>query len=225
MVRRHWRDFCIVLIVSSATETLRKQSCLVQANGFGVSSLSGGPTPPTSKNAVDSSLLQRKSTTATLSDPLSEIMDLDNEEEKTLWTYADPDAFADLNHPGYSTEADPETFVGGWKAHLFATQPMDGVETPKDWIVNEITEMITKFDYTKMPIGRSPRILVLYGSLREQSYSRKLAYEFARLLELLECDVRVYNPRGLPVRDPALEDNIKGMFFERTITTICFYPY
>jgi arsenical resistance protein ArsH len=50
---------------------------------------------------------------------------------------------------------------------------------------------------------------VLYGSLREESFSRKLAYEFARLLELLGCDVRVYNPRGLPVRDPTLEDHVK----------------
>jgi arsenic resistance protein ArsH len=36
-----------------------------------------------------------------------------------------------------------------------------------------------------------------------------LAYEFARLLDLLGCDVRVYNPRGLPVRDPALEEELK----------------
>lgn len=27
--------------------------------------------------------------------------------------------------------------------------------------------------------------------------------------DLLGCDVRVYNPRGLPVRDPALENDIK----------------
>lgn len=70
--------------------------------------------------------------------------------------------------------------------------------------------MITKFDYSKMPIGRPPKILVLYGSLRETSFSRKLAYEFARLLDqTLDCDVRVYNPRGLPVRDPVLEDHPK----------------
>ena len=69
--------------------------------------------------------------------------------------------------------------------------------------------MITKFDYQNMPIGRAPKILVLYGSLRSSSFSRKLAYEFARLLELLGCDVRVYNPRSLPVRDPEIEDHIK----------------
>eukprot|EP00536_Pseudo-nitzschia_multiseries_P002293 jgi/Psemu1/183150/e_gw1.30.223.1 len=60
-----------------------------------------------------------------------------------------------------------------------------------------------------MSIGRPPRILVLYGSLRPTSFSRKAAYEFARLLDLLGCDVRVYNPRGLPVRDPALENELK----------------
>jgi arsenic resistance protein ArsH len=60
-----------------------------------------------------------------------------------------------------------------------------------------------------MPIDRAPRILVLYGSLRPTSFSKKLAYEFARLLEELGCDVRTYNPHGLPVRDPSLESQIK----------------
>mmetsp|Transcript_8158 Transcript_8158/g.19572 ORF Transcript_8158/g.19572 Transcript_8158/m.19572 type:complete len:229 (+) Transcript_8158:86-772(+) len=60
-----------------------------------------------------------------------------------------------------------------------------------------------------MKIGRPPRILVLYGSLRPTSFSRKCAYEFARLLDLLGCDVRVYNPKGLPVRNPELEEEPK----------------
>lgn len=50
---------------------------------------------------------------------------------------------------------------------------------------------------------------MLYGSLRPTSFSKKLAYEFARLLEELGCDVRTYNPHGLPVRDPSLENHIK----------------
>lgn len=55
-----------------------------------------------------------------------------------------------------------------------------------------------------------PRILVLYGSLREpRAFSKFLAYEFARLYEGLGCDVRVFNPRGLPVRDPAMESHPK----------------
>uniref|UniRef100_A0A0D2XBQ6 NADPH-dependent FMN reductase-like domain-containing protein n=1 Tax=Fusarium oxysporum (strain Fo5176) TaxID=660025 RepID=A0A0D2XBQ6_FUSOF len=45
------------------------------------------------------------------------------------------------------------------------------------------------------------RILVLYGSLRSRSYSRLLALEAARILHRLGCDVRVYNPAGLPQKD------------------------
>lgn len=46
-----------------------------------------------------------------------------------------------------------------------------------------------------------PRILVLYGSLREESYSRKLALEAARLLEQFGAEVRVFDPTELPVFD------------------------
>lgn len=46
-----------------------------------------------------------------------------------------------------------------------------------------------------------PRILILYGSLREMSYSRLLAYESRRLLEYFGCEVRVFDPRGLPLPD------------------------
>ncbi|RYP09701.1 hypothetical protein DL764_001127 [Monosporascus ibericus] len=45
------------------------------------------------------------------------------------------------------------------------------------------------------------RILVLYGSLRTRSYSCLLAYEAARILFRLGCDVRVYDPAGLPQKD------------------------
>ena len=48
-----------------------------------------------------------------------------------------------------------------------------------------------------------PRILVLYGSLREVSYSRLLAHEARRLLERLGCEVRVYDSKGLPLPDEA----------------------
>ena len=100
-------------------------------------------------------------------------------------------------------ESDPTTFTGGWLAHRVALQPKtttneDGTTTttePPCWIrENDLASKLTKYDYTSMPIGRGPRILVLYGSLRPTSFSRKCAYEFARLLELLGCDVRVYNP-------------------------------
>ncbi|OIW25739.1 arsenate resistance ArsH [Coniochaeta ligniaria NRRL 30616] len=53
------------------------------------------------------------------------------------------------------------------------------------------------------------RILVLYGSLRSRSYSRLLAYEAARILFRLGCDVRVYNPAGLPQKDDVQHDHPK----------------
>ncbi|MDU0360344.1 arsenical resistance protein ArsH [Rhizobium sp. 25PS6] len=48
-----------------------------------------------------------------------------------------------------------------------------------------------------------PRILILYGSLRTVSYSRFLAQEAARLLEYFGCEVRIFNPEGLPLPDAA----------------------
>ena len=48
-----------------------------------------------------------------------------------------------------------------------------------------------------------PRILILYGSAREVSYSRLLAFEVRRLLERLGCEVRIFDPAGLPLPDEA----------------------
>lgn len=46
-----------------------------------------------------------------------------------------------------------------------------------------------------------PRILVLYGSLRSTSFSRKLALEVERVLAHFGAEVRLYDPSGLPVFD------------------------
>nr|WP_230980418.1 arsenical resistance protein ArsH [Oryzicola mucosus] len=48
-----------------------------------------------------------------------------------------------------------------------------------------------------------PRILILYGSLREVSYSRLLAEEARRLLEHFGCEVRLFDPKSLPLPDDA----------------------
>lgn len=55
----------------------------------------------------------------------------------------------------------------------------------------------------------APRILFLYGSLRERSYSRLLAEEAARVLEALGSEVRFFHPGDLPVKAPGLEDHPK----------------
>lgn len=54
-----------------------------------------------------------------------------------------------------------------------------------------------------------PRILMLYGSLRERSYSRLIIEEAARVLEALGADVRIFDPRGLPVVDETSENHDK----------------
>ncbi|HEU4842679.1 MAG TPA: arsenical resistance protein ArsH [Burkholderiaceae bacterium] len=44
-----------------------------------------------------------------------------------------------------------------------------------------------------------PRILLLYGSLRERSFSRFLTYEAARILTHFGADVRIFDPMELPM--------------------------
>jgi arsenic resistance protein ArsH len=56
---------------------------------------------------------------------------------------------------------------------------------------------------------RKPRILLLYGSTRERSYSRLLTEEAARLLNALGAETRIFNPSGLPLADDAPEDHPK----------------
>ena len=48
-----------------------------------------------------------------------------------------------------------------------------------------------------------PRILLLYGSLRERSFSRLLTEEAARILSALGCETKIFDPRGLPLPDGA----------------------
>ncbi|MEC9462426.1 MAG: arsenical resistance protein ArsH [Pseudomonadota bacterium] len=48
-----------------------------------------------------------------------------------------------------------------------------------------------------------PRILILYGSLRQVSFSHLLAMEAKRLLEHFGAEVRVFDPSGLPLPDDA----------------------
>ncbi|MFJ7883048.1 arsenical resistance protein ArsH [Pseudomonas sp. NPDC096917] len=54
-----------------------------------------------------------------------------------------------------------------------------------------------------------PRILLLYGSTRDRSFSRLLVEEAARLLEHFGAETRTFNPSGLPLPDDAPADHPK----------------
>lgn len=47
----------------------------------------------------------------------------------------------------------------------------------------------------------SPRILLLYGSLRRRSFSRLAVEEAARLLRAMGAETRIFDPHGLPLPD------------------------
>lgn len=47
----------------------------------------------------------------------------------------------------------------------------------------------------------APRIVLLYGSLRQRSFSRLVVEECARLLRAMGCDTQIYDPSGLPLPD------------------------
>lgn len=52
-----------------------------------------------------------------------------------------------------------------------------------------------------------PRILLLYGSLRDRSYSRLCVEEAARLLRLFGCETRIFDPSDLPLPDQVADDD------------------
>ncbi|WP_067866167.1 arsenical resistance protein ArsH [Neptuniibacter marinus] len=59
------------------------------------------------------------------------------------------------------------------------------------------------------PSEHAPRVLLLYGSLRERSFSRLVIEESARLLTCFGAEVKIFNPEGLPQVDTEDENHPK----------------
>jgi len=59
------------------------------------------------------------------------------------------------------------------------------------------------------PLNHPPKILFLYGSLRERSFSRLLAEEAQRIAEAMGCETRFFHPKGLPLVDDAPDTHPK----------------
>ncbi|WP_428374811.1 arsenical resistance protein ArsH [Lichenicoccus sp.] len=58
-----------------------------------------------------------------------------------------------------------------------------------------------------LAVNDPPRILLLYGSLRERSYSRLAVEEAARLLQVFGAETRIFDPSELPLPDQVKADD------------------
>jgi arsenic resistance protein ArsH len=58
-------------------------------------------------------------------------------------------------------------------------------------------------------LRHAPRILLLYGSLRPESYSRRMVEEAACVLNALGAETRIFHPHGLPVANSTEPDHPK----------------
>lgn len=92
---------------------------------------------------------------------------------------------------------------------------LEGMETVSEHLLklpNVTAELFDKPDFARLqaqPSTHPPRILLLYGSLRQRSFSRLLTQEAERLLQAMGADTRVFDPHGLPLPDDAPETHPK----------------
>ena len=74
---------------------------------------------------------------------------------------------------------------------------------------NEQLKPSGRSEFSTTLSAHSPRILLLYGSLRQRSFSRLVIEESARLLEYMGAEVQIFNPEGLPQPDTTDEEHPK----------------
>jgi arsenic resistance protein ArsH len=66
-----------------------------------------------------------------------------------------------------------------------------------------------KLGLSEADLTEAPKFLLLYGSCREVSYSRLLVEEAARILISLGAEVKIFDPRELPLPGPGTDDHPK----------------
>ncbi|KAJ9094931.1 hypothetical protein QFC21_005723 [Naganishia friedmannii] len=97
----------------------------------------------------------------------------------------------------------------------YSLSPIPGAETLADGSKAVDTEdWVGKLELAAVSALHQQRsdklkVLVLYGSLRERSFSKLMAYEASRILHRIGCEVRVYDPSGLPVKDDVQDKHPK----------------
>lgn len=78
-----------------------------------------------------------------------------------------------------------------------------------DNLIQEHLPLPSQDQLSSAESNHPPRILLLYGSLRQRSFSRLVIEESARLLERMGAEVRIFNPEGLPQPDTVDESHPK----------------
>jgi arsenic resistance protein ArsH len=154
--------------------------------------------------------------------------DLNNTSAARTALYFDPDpAYRSLSLAIPEHEDDPDV------RRTYRPFLSDPEVAERDWIAGLELSTALKIVEDNLHEKRNDRlkVLVLYGSLRQRSvfvkpvegtlyyhclitniprsYSRLLAYEASRILFRLGCDVRVFDPRELPVKDDVQFDHPK----------------
>jgi arsenic resistance protein ArsH len=68
-------------------------------------------------------------------------------------------------------------------------------------LVQEQFKVTASEAFAKTASTHKPKILLLYGSLRERSFSRLVVEESARLLQAMGAETKIFDPTGLPLPD------------------------
>lgn len=88
-------------------------------------------------------------------------------------------------------------------------EALQTVETLPNLVEDEFHQIDEKALFDAPRSSHKARVLMLYGSLRERSYSRLVTEEAARILRRLGAEVRIYNPSDLPLPDSVGPDHPK----------------
>jgi len=78
---------------------------------------------------------------------------------------------------------------------ISSSQESSTVQSPSTNAVMEQMHKPIMANFASTFSAHKPRILLLYGSLRERSYSRLVIEESARLLEYFGAEAKIFDPR------------------------------
>lgn len=123
---------------------------------------------------------------------------------RRLYTTMPPPTLAPLHSLALPETEDDPTIRQKYRPFLIEQQQPTAAAEEHDWIsaleLNTALSIVRQDLHKPSSQGRL-KVLVLYGSLRRRSYSKLVAFEAARILFRLGCDVRVFDPEGLPVKN------------------------